>query len=119
MSRKVIILIVVFVAIASLVCVAGGALAPDKVALPSTITAESPCPAVGCVSGECHATDNVPDPDGIHEMQCPEAGCAATECHAWDTLTTRYYQPSDNSLNLWILAPVALVIGLVVLVRKL
>lgn len=48
----------------------------------------------------------------------PEASCASTECHAWDTLATRYYQASDASLNLWVLAPVALVVGLVLIVRK-
>ena len=46
------------------------------------------------------------------------SGCASVECHAWDTLATRYYQASDASLNLWVLAPVALVVGLVLIVRK-
>lgn len=44
--------------------------------------------------------------DGIHEMNCPEASCSSVECHAWDTLTSRYHQASDASLNLWILAPI-------------
>ena len=74
--------------------------------------------AVGCASGSCHGFDDVPEPDGVHEMTCPEASCASTECHAWDTLATRYYQASDASLNLWVLAPVALVVGLVLIVRK-
>ena len=82
------------------------------------IEADSPCPAVGCASGSCHGFDDVPEPDGVHEMTCPEASCASTECHAWDTLATRYYQASDASLNLWVLAPVALVVGLVLIVRK-
>ena len=69
-------------------------------------------------SGSCHGFDDVPEPDGVHEMTCPEASCASTECHAWDTLATRYYQASDASLNLWVLAPVALVVGLVLIVRK-
>ena len=47
-----------------------------------------------------------------------EAGCASVECHAWDSLTTRYHQASDASLNLWLLAPAALVVGLVLIVRK-
>ncbi len=51
-------------------------------------------------------------------MVCPEAGCASLECHAWDTLTGRYHQASDASLNLWILAPVVFVVGLVLLVKK-
>ena len=54
----------------------------------------------------------------MHEMTCPEASCASTECHAWNSLTTRYRQASDASLNLWVLAPVALVVGLVLIVRK-
>ena len=62
-----------------------------------------------------HGFDNVPEPDGAHEMTCPEASCADVACHAWDSLTTRYHQASDASLNLWILAPVALVVGLVLL----
>lgn len=119
MPRKVIILVVVFAATASLVFFAGKAVVPSQVSLPQAITVDSPCPAVGCASGTCHSFDKVPGPDGVHEMACPEAGCASVECHAWDTLTTRYYQPSDGSLNLWILAPVAIVLGLVLLVRKL
>ena len=82
------------------------------------VEVDSPCPAVGCASGSCHGFDDVPEPDGVHEMACPEAGCASVECHAWDTLATRYHQASDASLNLWILAPVALVVGLVLIVRK-
>ena len=83
------------------------------------ITETSPCPVVGCASGSCHGFDDVPEPDGVHEMACPEAGCASVECHAWDTLATRYHRASDASLNLWILAPVALVGLLVLIVRKL
>ena len=59
---------------------------------------------------------------GVHavmaESPCPVTGCASVECHAWDSLTTRYHQASDASLNLWLLAPVALVVGLVLIVRK-
>lgn len=95
-----------------------GAAADPSVGLPQAIAADSPCPAAGCANGECHGFDNVPVPDGVTEMSCPEATCASVECHAWDSLTTRYYQASDASLNLWILAPVALVVGLVLLVRK-
>ena len=71
------------------------------------ITETSPCPVVGCASGSCHGFDDVPEPDG-----------ASVECHAWDSLTTRYHQASDASLNLWILMPVALVVALVGIVRK-
>ena len=41
------------------------------------------------------------------------------ECHAWDSLVGRYRQASDASLNVWILMPVALVVGLVLLVKAL
>jgi hypothetical protein len=102
---------------------AGGlVLAAGVAAEPATgvhaVMAESPCPVTGCANGACHGFDDVPEPDGITEMTCPEAGCASVECHAWDSLTTRYHQASDASLNLWLLAPVALVVGLVLIVRK-
>lgn len=95
-----------------------GSLADPSVRLPQAIASDSPCPATRCASGKCHGFDDVPEPNGVTEMECPEATCASAECHAWDTLTTRYYQPSDMSLNLWVLAPVALVVGLVLLVKK-
>lgn len=95
------------------------AAANPSVGLPRSIDASSACPVAGCASGACHGYAEVPSPDGVHEMRCPEAGCASVECHAWDTLETRYYRPSDASLNLWIVAPAALVVGLVMLVRKL
>ena len=60
----------------------------------------------------------MPEPDGVHEMVCPEAGCASVECHGWDSLIGRYHQASDMSLNVWILMPVALVLGLWLLVRR-
>lgn len=69
-------------------------------------------------SGSCHGFDDVPEPDGVHEMTCPEASCASVECHGWETLGSRYHQASDASLNLWILMPVALVVALVGIVRK-
>ncbi|WP_165063028.1 MULTISPECIES: hypothetical protein [unclassified Adlercreutzia] len=81
------------------------------------ISATSPCPVTGCASGVCHGFDDVPAPDGIHEMACPEASCTSVECHALDTLYTRYHQASDASLNIWILMPVVLVVSLVVIVR--
>ena len=118
MLRKTILTLVVFVIVGGCVFTAG-VFADSAVGVPQAITADSSCPAVGCASGVCHSFDNVPNPDGIHEMTCPEAACASVECHAWDTLTTRYYQASDASLNLWVLAPVVCVVGLVLLVRKL
>lgn len=81
------------------------------------IAAESACPAAGCASGVCHGFGAVPEPDGVHEMMCPEAGCAATDCHAWDSLTGRYHQASDMSLNAWILMPTVLVLVLWLMAR--
>ncbi len=100
-------------------CVAGAALVASPGSLVvRPITPEAPCPVVGCASGACHGFDDVPGPDGVTEMTCPEAGCSSVECHAWETLTGRYRQASDASLNLWILMPVVLVVGLVAIVRK-
>lgn len=118
MIKKIILTLAAFVLVGACVFAAGAA-ADARVGLPRPIEATSPCPAVGCASGQCHGFDNVPVPDGVHEMTCPEASCASVECHAWDSLTTRYYQASDASLNLWVLAPVVLVVGLVLMVRKL
>ena len=114
--RRFLIALMTFALAGGLVFAAGFAAEPATGILP--ITAESPCPAAGCASGACHGFDDVPEPDGVHEMKCPEASCASIECHAWDSLVTRYRQASDASLNLWLLAPVALVVGLVLIVRK-
>ncbi|HIY82929.1 hypothetical protein [Rubneribacter sp.] len=116
--RKVIVVLLAFV-LTGAAAFGAGLLADPSTGLPQPIKVDSPCPASGCASGECHGFDNVPEPDGAHEMTCPEASCADVACHAWDSLTTRYHQASDASLNLWILAPVALVVGLVLLARKL
>ena len=62
--------------------------------------------------------EEVPEPDGVHEMTCPEASCASVECHGWESLSSRYHQASDASLNLWILMPVALVVALIGIVGK-
>lgn len=119
MFKKICITVTLFLFVGLLVFGAGYAMSPDTVGIPKPIEKNSPCPVVGCASGECHSFEHVPDPDGVHEMDCPEASCASVECHAWDALANRYYQPSDMSLNLWILAPALFVIGLVLLVRKL
>lgn len=118
MFKKTLVTIGIFLVVGCLVFGAGFAASPDTVGLPQAIKEDSSCPVVGCASGECHSFENVPDPDGVHEMDCPEASCASVECHAWDTLANRYYQPSDMSLNVWILAPALLVIGLILIVRK-
>ena len=91
----------------------------DDVSAPLLITEEAPCPAVGCVSGECHGYEEIPEPDGVSEMHCPEVTCADTECHAWSQLIEGdYNKASDASLNLWVLAPVILTVSLVLIVRK-
>lgn len=118
MLRKVTVSFLAFLLVGA--CVIGvGMLADPTVGLPMNIVSESPCPASGCASGECHGYGDVPNPDGVHELKCPEASCSDVECHAWDSLIGRYHQASDASLNLWILAPVTLVIGLVLLVKVL
>ncbi len=117
MAKKLFVTLAAFLLVGACVFVAGAVIDPS-VGLPQAIEPDSPCPATGCASGACHGFDDVPEPDGVHEMTCPEASCASTECHAWNSLTTRYHQASDASLNLWVLAPVALAAGLVALVRK-
>ena len=117
MARKIAIVVAAFAVVCACTIAAGLAVDPDA-HLPQAITQESPCPTTGCASGQCHGFDDVPQPDGVHEMVCPEASCSSVECHAWDSLTGRYHQASDASLNLWILAPVVLVLGLVLVTRK-
>lgn len=116
MFRNILITLAGFALVAACIFGVGVLIEPTSSFAP--ITAESPCPAVGCASGTCHGFDDVPEPDGIHEMSCPEATCASVECHAYESLVTRYHQASDASLNLWILAPVALIVALVLIVRK-
>ena len=107
-----------FVALLLVVCVGVGfATEPSTAVQP--IGSDSSCPAVGCASGECHGFGNVPSPNGVHEMICPEVGCASVECHAWGTMVDRYHQASDASLNLWILMPTILVLGIVLATRVL
>ena len=118
MIRKTVITLLAFLLVGAAVFGAG-ALADPSVGLPRAIAEDSPCPATSCASGSCHGFDDVPEPDGATEMSCPEASCASVECHAWDSLVGRYRQASDASLNVWILMPVALVVGLVLLVKAL
>lgn len=113
--NKAIITIAVF-ALTGVCVFAIGLLASPDVSLPKAITPDSACPATSCASGSCHGFDDVPEPDGIHQMVCPESGCASVACHAWDTLMDRYGQASDMSLNLWILFPTLAVVALVALV---
>jgi len=118
MIRKSLISLLIFLVIGLLVFIAGS-MANDSVSLPKAVSETSSCPAVGCISGSCHGYNNVPEPDGIHSMNCPKASCSSTSCHAWSTLLTTYNQPSDFSLNLWILAPIVIVVLLILIVRKL
>lgn len=111
----------VTVAVFAVVCVGVlgvGMLASDQVGAPQPIAADSPCPATACADGRCHGYDNVPEPDGVTLMECPEAACASEECHGWDVLVDRYHKASDASLNLWILLPVVLVVGLVIIMKQ-
>lgn len=114
--KKILCACAVVAAIFAGVTAVGFAVEPSSAIQP--ITAESSCPVASCASGACHGFGAVPEPDGVHEMVCPEAGCAATECHAWDSLTGRYHQASDMSLNAWILMPTVLVLALWLMVRR-
>lgn len=117
--KKTLITALVFTVVACFVFLAGGIAGADRgVSLPAQITEQSACPVVGCASGVCHGYEDVPEPDGIHAMTCPEKHCESIECHAWNVLESRYGKASDFSLNLWVLAPVALVLGLVLIVKK-
>lgn len=111
-------LVVTFAALAVVAaCVVGaGALAEPSTGV-RVIAAESPCPATRCASGECHGFDDVPVPDGVHEMSCPEASCSSTECHAWDTLVGGYRQASGASLTLWLVVPAAVVVALAAIAK--
>jgi hypothetical protein len=112
----------VFALVGAVVFLAGWALDRQSVALPGRITAASPCPVAGCTQpdGSCHADSAYPAPDGSFEMYCPRVeGCADTDCHAWGRIGDTRAKPSDASMNLWILAPVVLVLVLVGVARKL
>ena len=118
MLRKTILIALLFLLVG--ICIFGIASRFDSsVGLPQPITVESKCPVAGCMNESCPGFDNIPQPDGMHEMLGPENGCASVKCHAWDALRSRYHQASDASLNLWILAPVVLVLVLVLLVKRL
>ncbi|MDR1422505.1 MAG: hypothetical protein LBI64_06555 [Coriobacteriales bacterium] len=121
MPKKLLISFLLFVVVGALVF-ATGRLASPAVALPEMIVETTPCPVATCVQpdGACHAAAPAPIPDGTFAMSCPRVeGCADTSCHAWERIETSLRsQPSDISLNLWIIVPVLLCVGLVALVRK-
>lgn len=116
MRKKLVVFVVL--ALAAVCALGAGSLTDPDVGLPQAVTVESPCPVTQCASGKCHGFDAVARPDGVHDMACPEAGCSSVECHVWVTLVGRYHQASDASLNLWILAPVVLALGLTLFVQK-
>lgn len=117
MFRRIAIVSCAFILVSA--CLFGAvSLADESVGLPKPIVAESPCPAVGCANGECHGFDDVPEPDGVHELTCPEESCSSKECHAWQTLSNRYHQASDMSLNVWLMVPAILACIGIIVVRK-
>jgi hypothetical protein len=121
MTKKLIATFIVFAIVGAVVFGAGAIASPDVVALPGAITADSTCPVAGCTQtdGACHAAAVYPTPDGTTLMVCPHiSGCTSTECHAFDRISEAGH-PSDASLNLWIIAPTLLALGLVALVRRL
>lgn len=111
--RKALITLGVLLALCAAVVAVGFAVEPHSAVRP--VTEDAPCPVTGCANGQCHGFGDVPEPDGVTLMTCPEAGCQSAECHAWDSLANRYHQASDASLNLWILMPAVLVVGLVLM----
>lgn len=117
MIRKFILTLAVFASLCVAVF-AVGILSNSTVAVPRAIQADSACPVAGCASGECHDYSQVPVPDGTFELSCPETGCASSDCHAWESLFSAYRTPSDASLNVWILAPAVLLLGLWALLKK-
>lgn len=117
--KKTFVVTLVFLVTACLAFWACGIAGSNRdVGLPMQITEQSACPVVNCASGACHGYEDVPEPDGVHTMTCPEKHCDSAECHAWNVLESRYSKASDFSLNLWVLAPVVLVLGLVLVVKK-
>lgn len=118
MVKKLLCVAIAF-ALASACVFAAVGVSSEGVGVPQAISADSPCPATGCASGECHDYASVPAPDGVHEMSCPESTCASVECHAWETLVGGGYRSaSDASLNLWVLGPVVFFGGLVLLLKR-
>ena len=119
MPKKILIATIAFVLCMGISFVVVWAARSSEVGLPQAITASSLCPVASCAADECHAADQAPQPDGTFEMLCPRVeDCASAQCHAWTALTSRYNTPDDWSMNLWILAPVLLVIALVFIVKK-
>jgi hypothetical protein len=121
MLRRLLLALFTFGLVGALTFLVGWAVGQPTVVLPERITVTTVCPVAGCAQADgCHAAMPAPVPDGSFEMLCPRTeGCTDVECHAWDHIKASRSRPSDASLNLWILAPMVLVVGLVLLIRKL
>ena len=122
MPKKILITLLVFIVMGVFVFGIMRLTNQQSVALPERIAPDTPCPVVGCTQPDsgCHADGPYPEPDGVILMECPrDVGCTDSQCHAWDRIEMRRTSPNDASMNLWILAPVVLVLLLVGLVRKL
>jgi hypothetical protein len=116
-----IILLFVFCLLGLSVFAAATFAAPGQVAAPEPISPGTPCPVLGCTQpdGACHAAAAPPVPDGSFTMTCPKVqGCSDTNCHGWEKIGSRSSMPQDMSMNLWIVTPVVIVLGLVLLVRR-
>lgn len=121
MFNKAIILAFTFCLLGLSIFAAATFAAPEQVAAPELISPSTPCPVVGCTQpeGACHAAAAAPVPDGSFAMTCPKVqGCSDTNCHGWEKIGSSSSMPQDMSMNLWIVTPVVIVLGLVLLVRK-
>ena len=118
MVRKLAVTLAAFALVCA--CVLGaGALAEPATAL-RPVEAASPCPAAGLrVGGVPRLRRRVPGPTA--PTRC---GARRRRARAWSaTRGTRWWaataRPSDASLNVWVLMPVALAVGLVLVVKAL
>ncbi|MDR1422259.1 MAG: hypothetical protein LBI64_05275 [Coriobacteriales bacterium] len=119
MARRLILTVIVFLLVGVVVFAVTRLGGGDVVALPQRIAVDTTCPVAGCMQpdGACHAAGPYPTPDGNFLMNCPRVvGCTDTNCHAWDRIEGMRSKPSEASMNLWILAPVLLVVALVAMV---
>lgn len=82
------------------------------------IQEDSPCPVTGCVSGDCHTAELLPETNDDYVMSCPKVSCSDINCHAWDRLTSHYQQANPFSLLIWIVLPVAVTCCLLLIMGK-
>lgn len=121
MPKRLLMSLCTFLLVGALTFLAVWAPNQQEVALPETITEDTPCPVAGCTQpdGSCHAASPAPEPDGSFEMSCPKVqSCSDVQCHAWERIDSTSTRPSDSSLNLWILAPAVVVLFLMWIARK-